>query len=581
MNSTERIDDRRIAFIRVMEMGLIFALFVAFSSQPPPDVNEAHYLTKAKHFWNPDWCAGDIFLESSNAHWLFYVTFGWLTKFCSLPTVAWIGRGLTWAFLAFGWQRICQRLNFTPGTAVVSAMLFLLLNTNFHLAGEWVVGGFEAKGIAYGFVLLAISEMIVGRWKITWLWLGLAGAFHVLVGGWALLATMFSFALERKLGSSLSSHEKVVTDQSDKHDATTSDDLCPNATVQGETIMPQIPFWLLGVAILMVGAVPPLLANAGVSPAETAAADKIYVSQRIAHHLNFGNFAISHVARFTVMVAGWLILFQFSLRHGGERTARRTLFHFGIGSLLISLVGLCLSAGLESQSGKTVDAELDRVFSVAGLLKYYWFRLSDFAIPATLALGIGWGLGNLLGTKNSFSRKLSASMMIVLIMVATMLMIVDRYRDPRPMGDRRGLPSYPDDAKRTQQTYENWIRVNDWIRINTPADARFFTPHEQQTFKWYAARSEVVNWKDVPQDAPALLAWNRRVDQLLWPQKRFESGLMVYSDAQLRALGKQYNADYLLMPQWQVELATERTGLKQVYPENPHDRATYVIFALK
>ena len=55
-----------------------------FAGQIPPDVNESHYLPKAKHFWDPTWCAGDLFLGSSFSHWLFYVTTGWLTRFLSL-----------------------------------------------------------------------------------------------------------------------------------------------------------------------------------------------------------------------------------------------------------------------------------------------------------------------------------------------------------------------------------------------------------------------------------------------------------------------------------------------------------------
>ena len=30
-----------------------------------PDVNEQNYLGKAKHFWQPEWCEGDFFLETA------------------------------------------------------------------------------------------------------------------------------------------------------------------------------------------------------------------------------------------------------------------------------------------------------------------------------------------------------------------------------------------------------------------------------------------------------------------------------------------------------------------------------------
>ena len=56
------------------------------------------------------------------------------------------------------------------------------------MAGEWVVGGVEAKGFAYVFVFLAVADLVYGRWKQCLLLLGAASAFHVLVGGWAVLA---------------------------------------------------------------------------------------------------------------------------------------------------------------------------------------------------------------------------------------------------------------------------------------------------------------------------------------------------------------------------------------------------------
>ncbi|MGE3777249.1 MAG: hypothetical protein AB7F89_08700, partial [Pirellulaceae bacterium] len=62
-----------------LEWCLIFALLFVVGGTLPPDVNESHYLAKAKHYWNPDWCPGDPFLESADAHLAFYWLIGWLT----------------------------------------------------------------------------------------------------------------------------------------------------------------------------------------------------------------------------------------------------------------------------------------------------------------------------------------------------------------------------------------------------------------------------------------------------------------------------------------------------------------------
>src|SRR6187551_1664041 len=74
----------------------IFLIFFLFAGSPPPDAGESHYLVKAKHYWNPEWCAGDQFLESFDTHVGFYWTLGWLTRFFSLDATAWIVRVLVW-----------------------------------------------------------------------------------------------------------------------------------------------------------------------------------------------------------------------------------------------------------------------------------------------------------------------------------------------------------------------------------------------------------------------------------------------------------------------------------------------------
>ena len=50
-----------------------------------PDVNEPYYLGKAIHFWNPNWAAGDFFLNTKDTHIVFYVSVGWLSRWLS-PT---------------------------------------------------------------------------------------------------------------------------------------------------------------------------------------------------------------------------------------------------------------------------------------------------------------------------------------------------------------------------------------------------------------------------------------------------------------------------------------------------------------
>ena len=85
----------------------VLASLLAFSAirSPVPGVNEPHYLSKAKHYWEPDWCPHDFFLNSSDTHLVFYRTVGLFTQAFTLEQTAWLGRLLALGLLAWGWIR--------------------------------------------------------------------------------------------------------------------------------------------------------------------------------------------------------------------------------------------------------------------------------------------------------------------------------------------------------------------------------------------------------------------------------------------------------------------------------------------
>lgn len=516
-----------------------------FAGQIPPDVNESHYLPKAKHFWDPTWCAGDLFLGSSFAHWLFYVTTGWLTRFLSLAATAWVGRVATWLLFAYAWQRLSWRVISLRWFSIFSSLLFLLLNDRFHMAGEWVIGGFEAKGIAYGFVLIALGNLACKDWRWVWPCLGAAAAFHVLVGGWAMIACGFAWLLTQ-----------ITTTQS-----------------VGAILIAarqQTPAIAAGLSLAMVGALPPLLSDQSAAPEATAAARSIYVNHRIAHHLTFDAFPTLHIARFALLaIVCWLLNRWINYCTSSIKQTIKPLFLFAAGSLWIAFGGLLLSGLAEQGRGASSLSE--------NLLRFYWFRLADFAIPAVVSIACCAVVGNWYLNSRQRKTQISCFAFAGLIITAYTIAILENHQDIRPRADQRSLPEY-DDIERTEGTYRNWMRVCQWVKNETPRDSVFITPAEQQTFKWYTGRSEVVSWKDIPQDTINILEWQQRLNQLYEPQRRFENGLMSYSDAQLRELADYYRADYLIVPQRQVDLAGAPTKLKRVYPENESEKTTYVVF---
>ena len=87
---------------------------------------------------------------------------GGLNLWFNLATVAWLGRLSSWLLIALGWCYFCRSLTQRWGVAWVSGLVFLLLQHFGHLAGEWIIGGVEAKGFAFGFVFFGLGRMVRG-----------------------------------------------------------------------------------------------------------------------------------------------------------------------------------------------------------------------------------------------------------------------------------------------------------------------------------------------------------------------------------------------------------------------------------
>ena len=235
-----------------VEVLLIVVVFFIAAGDVPPNVNESHYLCRLKHFWEPTWCQGDLFLDSTDTQVVFIWLFGWITRFASLTATAWIGRVVVWALLAWSWQRLSWRVVPRPLAAVLSAALFVALNTYAHMAGEWVVGGVEAKCFAYAFVMFALRNLLDGRWNLVWLHLGVATAFHPIVGGWSGVVCVGIWLINAR---------------------------------GKQQLLAMLPGFAAGGLIALLGIVPALMLTRGV-PADTVAeATRIYVFDRLPHHL--------------------------------------------------------------------------------------------------------------------------------------------------------------------------------------------------------------------------------------------------------------------------------------------------------
>jgi hypothetical protein len=482
----------RAHLLAVGEVVAIVAVFWLLAGWPPPDPNEAHYLCKAKHFWDPSWIPDDFFLDSHDTHWVFYVTCGWLTKILSLPATAWVGRLLSWTLLAIGWRRLSWALVPRPLWAVLSAALYALLAEHGQMAGEWVIGGFEAKSIAYGLVFIGLAEWVRGDWKHAWLWLGAASSFHVVVGGWTVIAVLMSWLW---LGR------------------------------ERPPLMRMLPWMLAGGALALPGLVPALEAARGASPQAMAEADEIYVFRRLYHHLWPPAFNRWFAERHALEFLTWIALCAFYPSTAAQSRIRGVV----AGAVAISIVGLLLAFALQQQPA-----------IAASVMRYYWFRLGDALLPMGVALAaVGW-LASAVTGRPRVGRLLVAA--LILIEVAALAGYLPARLWPGvPRADGRGKVL----------DYADWRAVCGFAAANTPATARFLTPRSAQTFKWYAGRSEVATWKDMPQKPEQLVEWWQQLEDLYGtgqspPEPPWHGSLTELSVQHLIRLGRQYHAGYLL-----------------------------------
>jgi hypothetical protein len=517
--------------LAAMELLVLFCLFLACAGGPPPEVNEAHYLAKARHAWDPAWCSRDIFLQSADAHAVFFAAFGWVTLVTSLPAAAWIGRVLSWLLLAIAWRRLSNSITTARLSCILTAAWFILLSEYFRMAGEWVLGGVEAKSFAYPLVFLGLAAVIESRWRECWLWLGLAISFHPVVGGWALLATLGCWIWERDQRPALSAMYLSM---------------------------------MLGALLALPGIIPALSVSLGPgSKTDMNVADQVLVYRRLGHHLAIHQFPWTFIARHVALGLAWIFLSCWLVR-GDERLRR--LQHFVLMAVFVAICGAIIDQSL-----------LSRLDWAARLLKFYWYRLSDALLPLGMALMLPVLVSRL--QQQRHERPAHMLLFVLMLIPAVVLGVTFRPRlsELAPRSDRRwdAWASSPEAADRIAA---NWIATCRWIERSTPEQALFLTPRPQQTFKWYAERAEVVNWKDIPQDAEHILEWWRRTNAV-FPWRVVRQGLTVHSDDRLLELAAQYEVEYVVVERFRM---TRPLGprFRQVYPTLAEQNPDFAVFSI-
>lgn len=485
-----------------IEVGLLWLSLLAYSAlvAPVPGVNEPHYLAKARHYWQPDWCAGDFFLESTNAHTVFYATVGVLTCVFPLDGCAWVGRAIALGLLATGWWRLGVALRLPCWTALTAAWLFLFLQSIGNWSGEWIVGGVESKVFSYAFLFWGAGDWIARFPVRAGLWLGAAIAFHPVVGMWGALAAMTSGLVLRLTAN---------------HPPTAPIPLQTNLRAFGLMVATALPGLIPAVQLLQT----PVAAQT------KYAATYLQVFYRLAHHLDPMTFHRSSWIFYACLLLLWGGLALWSRPSASNNPdeansdlARSRLWLHGVvaAAIVFALCGVAVGAGPRPPN------HMPGFEWRMHLLKFYPFRLADAGLPCAVA----WQWAGLLRRKfPAIGQMALPGGLIALTLWAA-----------------AGIGQAP---RVTREFEADWIGVCHWIRDHVSPYAVVQTPHDRSTFKWYTERSEYVTFKDCPQDPAGIVEWNRRMRWLgKWYQEEFDDG--GYSSDELRELRRETGITHLV-----------------------------------
>jgi hypothetical protein len=499
---------------RTGAVGVVTACLVAYSlvAAPIPALNEPHYLGKARHYWQPEWCAGDFFLESADAHTVFFATVGWLTTVCSLPMTAVVGRLLALTTLAWGWTALADSLHAEPAetarpttpdrpsrlwSVLWSVWLFLALATVGNWSGEWLVGGVESKVFAYGGLFWAWSQLPTGRWQVVLPVLGAAVAFHPVVGLWGCLATLGAWLLGVCI-------PRLVAAPSDPG----------NDGGAWQSSLAFVGGSVAAVLVALPGLIPVLkIVLEPVDAATRYAGTYIQVYYRLGHHLDPMLFPGRAYLGYAVLAGLWITGWRF-----GPRGPLWSWLH-----RVTAVALVCALAGLAVGWGPRPPQRMPGFEWRMHLLKFYPFRLADALLPLMCTQQAARLVTEWLGD----AKRNAAGLLLLAAGILFAAHLSTR------------------DQRYTRAQHPDWQDACRWINTQAPPDAKVIPPHGQWTFKWYGERAEFVNFKDCPQDVRGIVEWNRR--QLLltrWYQQNYADGR--YSKEELRALRRQTGADFLI-----------------------------------
>lgn len=425
--------------------------------------NEIDVLPLAKQFADPSWITTDWYLNiETNYRYLFQIIFGQAIVHFGFLATSIIGRLICYALVAYGIVLLGEKLRLSL-TYLLLATVIVTYQGSFQgaIAGEWFVGGLEAKAVAYGLITIAIPLMLYRRYVLMTLLLGLATSFHVLVGGWAALTTLGWFCLRPQ--------ERLLK--------------------LGQHIWLLLAIYLASSSFAIAPVVQQLLTP---SPSGNISPSFVYVFLRLPHHLNPFAWHPLLWIEFFVYLLLW-ILCMVSLYKDVQKNncnleyyARLELSEFTLIALIPFFAGI-------------VIAFFDRQ---GEWLQYYPFRFGDVMLPLTTCLLIACNLQSKFSLQNHKFRFWLAALLGCILFTQTGIFA-------------QRASAFQDFPTQQQDVNPQWKLMSNWIRTHTPKDAKIIShPWKLANFTWMTERATIVKLKMFPQTPESIVEYYQRLNDL-------------------------------------------------------------------
>ena len=481
-------------------------------------VNEVDVLPLALQHIDPTWILGDWYLNQPAGYRLLFETFaGHLILAWGFLGTSIVGRLACYGLVASGLVLIGQTIKLRLPLLLLAVALFIINDDQGAVATEWIVKGFEAKSIAYGFVLLGIWSMLEHHYRRMAFMLGVATSFHILVGGWSFLIVIGYLVFHYRSYLKLFPHLG----------------------------------WLVGIyCTASIFAVQPVLAQLSDNiPTHSISPSLIYVFLRLPHHLNPLSWSLKwlrFIAYLTALIVSVRSLQRQTALSGSTNLAQIELFHFTLISLVPCLLGL-LVAPFDSQGS---------------LLQFYPFRVGDVILPLNTYLLAGCALQSQASNTKWQKMLRPASLSFLAI-----LMTLQAAQLPAQFLALRQFPNLDPALK----------EFYSWVQMQTPRTATIISPPvEFVEFTRLTERPTIVKYKLLPQTKAGILGWYQRLGDLnggSFPElKRLRTkdnrehikqaltqNYYKLKTPQVKTLMRVYQADYFMT------LATQRLKLPVAY----------------